>query len=164
MAHLSNHLLSNMHAKIFVSRTIFGPTDSEPSLPEHTSASPRVPSSPSPLLPPSGAPLRSSNIDFFQRLSTELQQNILTYAFGNLIVHLELAVEDRKWRLRGFVCARSPALAKDNGDGDAGPSKDLCLQHLAQIQSLAKPPPDFQIQEKGYKIGAMGWLLSCKQA
>ncbi|KAJ4158072.1 uncharacterized protein LMH87_008617 [Akanthomyces muscarius] len=103
----------------------------------------------------------SSSI-FFRRLSPEIQDSILTFAFGNRIIHLELSAEDSQWRLRGFVCARSPALATEHQD--VGPVNDLCLQHLAHIQSLAKPPPDFQDPEKGYQIGALGWLLSSKQA
>lgn len=150
-----------MNREKFVSRTVFGPAPSEPSFPQHTSASPRAPSTTPP--PHSLAePGPTSNRNGFFRLSTEIQHKILELAFGNLIVHLELDARAAEWHLRGFVCARSPALATQDQYG--GLTTDLCLHHLAQIQSLAIPPPDFQVQEAGYQIGAMGWLLSCKQA
>ncbi|KJZ70915.1 hypothetical protein HIM_09708 [Hirsutella minnesotensis 3608] len=156
-----------MRRGAFASRTIFRP-EAEPRFPEtaeNTSTLPRASTSTSPSLSPltaKEAPTSNNSSSFFRRLSPEIQDSILTFAFGNRIIHLELNAEDSQWHLRGFVCARSPALATEHQD--AGPMNDLCLQHLAQIQSLAKPPPNFQDPGKGYQIGALGWLLSSKQA
>lgn len=157
---ISVYSYSNMDREMFVSRTIFGPAPSEPSLPEQRLASPGALSTPPPQS--LAKPARTSNINGFFRLSAEIQRKILELAFGNLIVHLELEAKAAEWHLRGFVCARSPALATQDQYG--GLTTDLCLHHLAQIQSLAIPPPNFQVREAGYQIGAMGWLLSCKQA
>lgn len=142
-----------MQRGVFKSRTKPGPAGSEPAFPETSNSTP--------ALPFNEAPTSNSNSAFF-RLSAEIQQNILSEAFGNLIVHLELDGQDGQWHVRGFVCARSPALTEP--EPDAGPANDLCLDHLAQTQSLAKKPLNFQAPEHGYQIGAMGWLLSCKQA
>lgn len=158
---------TNMQRGAFASRTLFR-SDAEPRLPEitqNTPALPRASASSPPLssaLPAEEAKTSNSSSNFFQLLSPEIQDSILTFAFGNRIIHLELSAENSQWRLRGFVCARSPALPTEQPD--AGPVNDLCLQSLAHIQSLAKPPPDFQDPEKGYQIGALGWLLSSKQA
>ncbi|KAJ6779837.1 hypothetical protein PWT90_08801 [Aphanocladium album] len=153
-----------MEWRAFPSRTIFR-FEPEPPFPEsakNKAALPRAPTSTSPsALSAEEAPASSSS-SFFQRLSPELQQSILTFAFGNRVIHLELSAEESEWHLRGFICARSPALA--TGHQDESPVDDACLQQLAHIQSLAKPPPGFQDPEKGYQIGAMGWLLASRQA
>lgn len=170
IVHLFNTFFpTNMQRRAFASRTIFR-FEAEPRFPEiaqNTSALPRTSTTPSPspssILSAKESPTsNSSSSIFFRRLPLEIQQSILTFAFGNRIIHLELNAEDSQWRLRGFVCARSPTLATEH-QGVAAVN-DLCLHHLALIQSAAKPPSNFQDPEKGYQIGAMGWLLSSKQA
>ena len=54
-----------------------------------------------------------SGLGLLELLPTELQEDILIRAFGNLIVHLELVAEnDGQRQYRGFVCSRSPALGE----------------------------------------------------
>lgn len=119
--------------------------------------------------------LQESNGAFFERLPSELRDQIFLFAFGNRIVHIDLQFEHPKlsdpsrhlahaqvsanadrdlkvhprWAWWSSVCHRHPI---------AEPWDDRCQSGLARKMCDAFYPGD------GCFLGAMGWLLTCRQA
>ncbi|KAJ6445139.1 RES domain-containing protein [Purpureocillium lavendulum] len=144
------------------------------------------------LVPHVGLAIAAS--PFFQRLPAELRRQILIEAFGGQTVHMDLlydsAVSERtsggeighcgmpiwdmkdaqeprvsegagkQWIWRSSVCHRNPPTSGPPGHR-VQPSQDLCRfgavgKGMCQLWPGGYPAKCF--------IGAMGWLLTCRQA
>lgn len=133
--------------------------------------SPGPPSIESPALPPSrpriltpsppkeslfaSAPCGSENSAFFQRLPFEIRCMILTEAIGNRTIHIDLTQYaqrpiKRRPRARGWYWSGSVCRRTQEG---AAPFDDL-------LRIGQRPRAGME----NLYFGAMGWLVSCRQA
>ena len=85
----------------------------------------------------------AANSPFFQRLPPELRRRILIDAFGGRTLHLQF------YRCPPCVCRRSE---------DTSPAVDRCQRTRGNL------PPRGKAEGRGWLIGAMGWLRSCRLA
>ena len=112
-----------------------------------------TPSPSSTVLADSSVP---ANGPFFQRLPRELQLRILFFSFGDSIIHLELTQTEPR-RLLGYYCQRNSVRpGKDCNDI----VNDSCLWQRNRQGS------DYGTENnsRNATIGALGWLMSCREA
>lgn len=84
----------------------------------------------------------TANSPLFTKLMPELRQLILKAAFGGRKLHFHRSPGEEK-RFGGRVCC----VWNNEPEGSLNPIEDGCLQHTTYEA-----------------IGAMGWLLCCRQA
>jgi hypothetical protein len=103
----------------------------------------------------------------FFRLPLEIRQKVLSYAFGERTVHIDLRV-DHEWQWFSCVCSRRLICVDEQGQPSrrAGmePCEDACIPGGRILgkrgQQLASDHPSSDCCH----LGVMGWLLACRQA
>ena len=158
--------------------------DTDPYLPEQR---------PRPITPTRSHPHFVQPCSLFSKLPAEIRRDILILAFGSRTVHMNLINEypvvsgaiqgsypykstnsetglrvdneaPKRWIWNGCACQRNhppaAAIKPEEWTGHwLGPWADKCLDARLKYS----PEPRSQWPKK-YHIGAMGWLLSCRQA
>lgn len=120
-----------------------------------------------PFLSLSRRPITPTSFDtpaclFFQ-LPYDIRSMVLAEAFGGHTLHIDLAREEDVWQWRGTVCYRNTyeggvTIPQSMRYAWHGPWNDTCMKNYERER---------QRQGKGeeeYKIGTIGFLLSCRQA
>lgn len=124
------------------------------------------------------------NGPFFEKLPAEIRRQILIEAFGDRVVHIDVvrgatqnqdhsqhrhgrwpsdnSLQDRldQWILRGSVCHRNPPYPGRLCD-QVQPSQDRCRFGRTPDDACKLWPGDHPSK---CAVGAMGWLISCRQA
>lgn len=113
---------------------------------------PFLPSSRRPITPTS---LSTPGCPFFQ-LPAEIRNMILTMAFGGRALHMDIVRSHEGWVWRGAIChLKLPgALSSTRYYWES----DICPNDRWNACGCKETPPE------EYKVGIMGFLLSCKQA
>ncbi|KAF2007435.1 hypothetical protein P154DRAFT_614791 [Amniculicola lignicola CBS 123094] len=97
---------------------------------------------------------------FFQ-LIDDVRSIILLMALGERTLHVDIARQEEAWKWRGAACPRNEYTLPCTRFGWCGPWMDDCLREVYEREE--KSPRDRKVPER-YKIGALGFLLSCRQA
>ncbi|KAI4641225.1 hypothetical protein J4E93_008104 [Alternaria ventricosa] len=133
-------------------------------------SSPKPPSPDEPpFLPPSRRPITPTSIDtpaclFFQ-LPYDIRSIILSMAFDRRMLHMDLVQQAGAWQWRGLPCGRNhPAWKPSMRWHWIGPWNDACITQLEMDRYRSRDPNDPAVRSGVYDIGAMGFLLSCRQA
>ncbi len=166
-----------------------------------TGFSRRAPSPPPPLPSPRPRPItpsgslpcrRQDQSPFFSRLSPEIRQIIMLYAFGNCCMHMDLSLDyPLMERAERYFSGSKKAHAEFNLQRDRSASQQWlwrsCVchrnapwtppQHIWWRMGWFKPDIDRCMEGDGFycnswagdwpnkcRVGVLGWLLSCRQA
>ncbi|KAJ5114240.1 hypothetical protein N7456_002774 [Penicillium angulare] len=110
---------------------------------------------------PSSATLADSSVavnsPFFRRLPRALQLRIINFSFGDSIIHLELTQTEPR-RLLGYYCQRNYMRSERKHCTDI--LNDPCLLQRHKQGS----DHDNEKDPRNATIGALGWLMSCREA
>jgi hypothetical protein len=91
---------------------------------------------------------------FFQ-LPYHIRSTILSMAFGDRSVHMDIVVNERTWKWRGAVCHRNGSRLPSMRYAWLGPWNDPCLDWAYKHKEKFR---------EDYNLGIMGFLLSCREA
>jgi hypothetical protein len=102
----------------------------------------------------------------FFRLPYDIRSIILTMAFGERVLHMDIAHEEETWRWKGTVCNRNgPRQLPSMRYAWLGPWNDNCMQQMENHKrNWSTRPHAYRTGPEVWCIGIMGFLLSCRQA
>ncbi|KAF1833738.1 hypothetical protein BDW02DRAFT_369921 [Decorospora gaudefroyi] len=116
-----------------------------------------------PFLPSVRRPITPTSFDtptcLFFRLPYDIRSMIFSIAFGGRAFHVDIVHQERAWQWRGYVCLRNGPRLPSMRYAWLGPWLDACLQDREWCERTGNTPG-----LEAYRVGAMGFLLSCRQA